>query len=220
MQRIPLAKRIKKEQHRKIAYAQDLIIEEVYRIFEKAVLHGGTAIWRCYDGRRFSEDLDFYIPKEMKSIHKLFENIEKKGFQIIKKKIGQNSIYSKLLHGRVEVRLEATFQKVKGHLADYENAEGNIVSIYSLTPEEFIAEKVSTYLKRQKIRDLWDIYFLLSQVQNISSIKKELKKLIEKYKPPIDEQDLKTIILEGITPSSKDMLKYIGRAYGKTKTSR
>ncbi|MFA5797340.1 MAG: nucleotidyl transferase AbiEii/AbiGii toxin family protein [Candidatus Woesearchaeota archaeon] len=211
--KIPLSVRIKKEQHRKIAYAQDMIVEEVYRFFERAVLHGGTAIWRCYDGKRFSEDLDFYLTKDRGAIDTLFDALEKKGFKILKKKTNENSLYSELMFERVNVRLEATFQKIQGHLADYETSDGNIISIYSLTPEEFTIEKVNTYLKRNKIRDLWDIYFLLKKIRNISVIKKELEKLIRNYKPPIDEKDLKIIILEGITPTSKEMLEYVKRIW-------
>jgi predicted nucleotidyltransferase component of viral defense system len=198
--KIPLSIRIKKEQHRRIAYAQDRILEEVYRFFERAVLHGGTAIWRCYDGKRFSEDLDFYLKKDPEAIDALFVALEKKGFTILKKKLNDNSLYSEFVFERVHVRLEATFQKIQGHLADYETADGNSISIYSLTPEEFIIEKVNTYLKRNKIRDLWDVYFLLQKVRNIALVKKELDKLIKNYAPPLDEPDLKIIILEGITP--------------------
>jgi len=211
--KIPLSIRIKKEQHRRIAYAQDLILEEVYQYFEHAVLHGGTAIWRCYDGKRFSEDLNFYLKKDLEAINKLFASLEKKGFILLKKKVNENSLYSELVFERVNIRLEATFQKIQGHIVDYEILDGNIISIFSLTPEEFIIEKVNTYLKRNKIRDLWDIYYLLKQVQNINIIRKDLEKLTKNYKPPIDEQDLKTIILEGIIPTSKEMLEYIQRKW-------
>ena len=30
----------------------------------KIVLHGGTAIWRCYAGNRFSDDLDLYVKSD------------------------------------------------------------------------------------------------------------------------------------------------------------
>ena len=62
-QKIPLALRIKKAQHKEIAEAQDIVVEELYRIFSKAVFHGGTSIWRCYNGNRFSEDIDVYNQK-------------------------------------------------------------------------------------------------------------------------------------------------------------
>ena len=86
MARIPLGLRLKKEGHRKIAVAQDILVKEIYKHFNSAVFHGGTAIWRCYNGVRFSEDLDFYLPRELKKINLFFENLEKLGFIVEKKK--------------------------------------------------------------------------------------------------------------------------------------
>lgn len=212
MERIPLQVRLKREAHRKIALAQDLIVREVYSIFNKAVLHGGTAIWRCYSGNRFSEDLDFYLPRDKEKIEKLFENLNKIGFEIKKKKVSENSIYSELELDRTSVRLEATFQNIPGVLCDYELAEGNFISIYSLTPEAFLAEKINTYLKRFKVRDLWDIFFLLKSAKNLKQVK-ELEALIKNYKKPIDEDNLKVIILEGIVPSAPEMFTYIHRKW-------
>ncbi len=205
---IPLILRIKKDSHRKIAENQDLIVEELYKIFDKAVLHGGTAIWRCYSGKRFSEDLDFYLPKNKEKIEILFKNLEHKGFVIKKKKISENSLYSEMEYNRTSVRLEATYQNKPSIIVDYETSNGNKINIYSLSPEEFIKEKIATYQKRLKVRDLYDIFFLLKNV-NIKLIKKELITFLDNYKPPLDESNLQTIILEGITPTSKDMLDYI-----------
>jgi len=75
----------------------------------KAALYGDTGIWRCYGGKRFSEDLDFYFPKDMKKIDILFSTLKKIGFKILKKKISENSVYSELEINRVPIRLEATF---------------------------------------------------------------------------------------------------------------
>ncbi len=206
--------RLRREIHRKIAYAQDLIVKEVYSVMNNAVLHGGTAIWRCYNGRRFSEDLDFYLPKDIQKINLIFENLNKNGFDIKKKKISENSVYSELEFERTSVRLEATFQKIPGVICDYEMSDGNIISVYSLTPEDFIIEKARTYLKRFKIRDLWDVFFLLKLAENVKKLK-EIEKLINNYKKPIDEEDLKIILLEGIVPSSNEMIEYIKRKWGK-----
>ncbi len=212
MERIPLQARLKRETHRKIAYAQDIIVKEVYLIFNGAVLHGGTAIWRCYNGKRFSEDLDFYLPKDKNKIDILFENLKKRGFIILKKKISDQSIYSELEIERISVRLEATFQKIPGVICDYEMSDGNFIPIYSLTAEQFLTEKINTYLKRFKVRDLWDIFFLLRIIKNPDKIK-ELGKLINNYKKPADESDLKAILLEGIIPSTKEMIEYIKRKW-------
>jgi len=209
MEKIPLHLRLKKESHRKIAYAQDLIVKEIYKKIDTAILHGGTAIWRCYNGKRFSEDLDFYLPKNKIKIDEIFENLKKIGFNILKKKISEKSVYSHLEFERVSVRFEATFQKPEMIIADYETIDGTIISIYSLTPEAFIKEKAQTYIKRHKVRDLWDIFFLLKFVRNFSLIKKELENLIKNYEKPEDEEDLKIIILEGIVPSSKEIFGYI-----------
>ncbi len=212
MKQIPLQIKLKREVHRKIASAQDLIIKEVYSVFNKAVLHGGTAIWRCYSGKRFSEDLDFYLPKDKERIERLFESLKRRGFEIKKKKISENSIYSELELDRTSVRLEATFQNILGVICDYEMSDGNFISIYSLTPEAFLIEKINTYLKRLKIRDLWDVFFLLKSVENPKMIK-EIGSLIKNYKTPVDEENLRAILLEGIVPSAQEMLDYIRRKW-------
>ena len=212
MVNIPLQIKLKRENHRRIAYAQDLVVKEVCSVFDKAVLHGGTAIWRCYNGKRFSEDLDFYLPKNKEKIEILFENLKKAGFEIKKKKVSDNSVYSELELDRTSVRLEATFQKISGVLCDYEMSDGNIISIYSLSPELFLIEKSNTYLKRFKVRDLWDVFFLLKFIRNPEKIK-EIENLIKKYKKPIDEGDLKILLLEGIVPSADEMINYIARKW-------
>jgi predicted nucleotidyltransferase component of viral defense system len=212
MEKIPLQIRLKRESHRKIAYAQDLIVREVYSVFNKAVLHGGTAIWRCYNGKRFSEDLDFYLPKEDKKVELLFDNIKRIGFEIKKKKISERSIYSELELDRISIRLEATFQKVSGVICDYEMSNGNFLPIYSLSIEDFLIEKARTYLKRLKIRDLWDVFFLLKNIEDVKKIR-EINDLIKNYKKPVDGENLKTILLEGIIPSAEEMIQYIKRKW-------
>jgi predicted nucleotidyltransferase component of viral defense system len=208
--KIPLALKLKKESHRKIAAAQDIIVQELYSVFSDAVLHGGTAIWRCYQANRFSEDVDVYIKKDIVKINLLFSNLEKKGFVIEKKKIGENSLYSNMLFDRAHVRFEALFKKAEGSLKEYENADGNLIIVYTLTPEEFVHEKVSAYLKRLKVRDLYDIFFMLRHVTDFAGIQADLKMLVKEFKIPADEKDLKVLILEGIVPSAKKMIDYIG----------
>ncbi len=154
--------------------------------------------------------MDFYFPNDNSKIELLFENLKKIGFQIKKKKISENSIYSELEFDRTSVRLEATFQKISGVICDYEMSDGTLISIYSLTIEDFLIEKINTYLKRFKVRDLWDIFFLLknSKIHN-----KDIEKLIKYYKKPIDESNLKAIITEGIIPSSDEMFDYIKKKW-------
>jgi len=211
MPTIPLILRLKKQAHKDIAKAQDLIVESIYEIFDKAVLHGGTAVWRCYSGNRFSEDIDAYIPRNLEKINLFFENLEKKGFVIEKKKIGECSLYSGLKLNRTFVRFEALFKNVKGELKEYETIDGNLISVYTLLPEELIKEKINAYLARLKVRDIYDVFFLLKYVKDKDKIKKELGKLILNFKNPIDEKELKVLITEGIIPNVEEIVRYIKR---------
>lgn len=211
MVELPLNLRLKKKKHKTIARAQDRIIKVVYSIFDKAVLHGGTAIWRCYKGNRFSEDIDILIPRDVEKINKIFEKLGERGFEIEKKKIGENSLYSTLVLNGEKIRLEAIFKEVSGVLEDYETAGGEFISIYSMTPERLIKEKAKAYLKRRKIRDLYDVFFLLKHVENINEIKKDLNNLLKSMKEPVDKKDLQVIVFEGVIPSVEEMLNYIKR---------
>ncbi|MFH1637198.1 MAG: nucleotidyl transferase AbiEii/AbiGii toxin family protein [Candidatus Woesearchaeota archaeon] len=206
---IPLILKLKKAKHKELVKAQDIIVEEIYRFFENAVIHGGTAIWRCYQGNRFSEDIDVYIARDEKRINALFESLRDKGFGIKKKKIGEKSLYSVMSYNRETVMLEALFKKAKGSLKEYETAEGNFITVYTLKPEELIIEKAEAYLKRNKIRDIYDVFFLLRYVNNREAIIKQLGRLIRNFKKPIDETDLKVLIIQGIVPSWEKMLEYI-----------
>ena len=143
------------------------------------------------------------------SLMTFFDLLEKKGFIIEKKKVSENSLYSNLRFNRIIVRFEAIFKNAKGSLKEYETIGGNFITIYTLTPEELIKEKVNAYLKRLKIRDLYDIFFLLRYVQDISLVKKELQDLITKFRKPADEKELKILIHDGLIPKTDQMILYI-----------
>ena len=212
MVEIPPILRLRKQAQKDVARAQDKIVEEIFKVFGKtAVLHGGTAIWRCYKGNRFSEDVDVYIPKNLDKLNLIFENLKKMGFIIEKKKIGENILHSSLKLGGTIVRFEAFFKEIKGELKEYEKIDGNVITIYTLIPEELIREKINAYQNRRKIRDLYDIFFLLRHIKNKGEVSDELKKFIKNFKSPIDEKDINGLIIEGIVPDVEGMLNYIER---------
>ena len=208
---IPLILKLKKGEHKEIAKAQDIVITEIYNIFNNAVLHGGTAIWRCYHGNRFSEDIDMYLQKNKKRINMFFKNLEKKGFTIKKKKITEKSIYSTIVLGKTYIRFEAIFKRAKGILREYENADGTFTMVYVLSPEDLIKEKISAYLSRFKVRDLYDIFFLLGQVKERKKVIKDITYLLNRFKMPIDDKELKVLIINGIIPTTQQMKEYIER---------
>ncbi|MDP4039997.1 MAG: nucleotidyl transferase AbiEii/AbiGii toxin family protein [Candidatus Pacearchaeota archaeon] len=209
--KIPLNLRLRKKTEKDIAYAQDLVVKELYKFFPDAIIHGGTAIWRCYQGNRFSEDVDVYIARNLDNIKEFFKSLENVGFKINKKRVKENSIYSELDLNGTSARFEATFQVKKPYLKKYETSEGFFINVNTLSPEELVLEKVETYLKRLKIRDLYDIGFLLMHVENIEVVGGALRKLINNYKEPLDEKNLAAIILVGVVPSAEQILVEIKR---------
>ncbi|MEM5874429.1 MAG: nucleotidyl transferase AbiEii/AbiGii toxin family protein [Candidatus Aenigmatarchaeota archaeon] len=208
---LPTSKQLKKAIHKKIALAQDILVIEVYNHFPKAVIHGGTAIWRCYGSNRFSEDIDFYLPKiARQDLEKFLNDLKNKGFQVKKFKVTERAIFSKFLYIDVGVQLEAVFKTIKNFITKaFELSDGTSIIVNTLRAENLIEEKVISYLQRRKIRDLYDIYFLLRFIEERNVVDNLLKKLMEKFKLPIDENELKALIISGAVPSFENIVEEI-----------
>jgi predicted nucleotidyltransferase component of viral defense system len=206
---IPINLKLRNKSDKEIALAQDIIIMELYKFFPEAILHGGTGIWRCYNGNRFSEDVDVYIKKDPEALEKFFKSLASRGFKINKKRLKENSIYSGLSFGAIQTKFEASFQNKASISKDYEAADGFHLRVLTLKAEDFLIEKVETYLSRRKIRDLYDIHFLIGHIQDKKIIQTELKKLINKYEKPLDEENLSRLIIVGAIPTSEDFLREI-----------
>jgi len=116
-----------------------------------------------------------------------------------------------LKFGEAEIRFEAIFKRVRGVIREYETYGGNLLNVYTLDPETMIGEKIDAYLKRRKIRDLYDIFFLLRFVEKSEGIKPMLLKLLRNLRQPVDERELRVLLLFGAIPDKNDMLEYIKR---------
>jgi predicted nucleotidyltransferase component of viral defense system len=207
---IPLEKRLKKALHKKIAAAQDLLIDSVYRAFPKAVLHGGTAIWRCYGGKRFSEDIDVYIPHEFNK-EELFQtfinSLKSFGFSVGKFKHTGNSIFSKFELSGTEVRFEAVFKNINNFLVKtFELSDGTFMNVYTLSPEDLLIEKTLVYKDRGKVKDLYDIWFLLNVIEEEKKVLKYVKEIENILKEPRDAKTLNALIILGAVPSVENII--------------
>lgn len=211
---IPIKNQLKKKSQAELAELQDEAMDIVYSINQKAVLHGGTAIWRCYDGSRFSEDLDFYARIPADFGEKLSKEADKRGLSIIKFRKTDNTIYTKLTNGKTVVSIEIALREKKGTVVFYNNADGTSLNILSLTKEEIIMEKATAFRNRKLIRDIYDVYFLL-ETTPIENIKNKLSKIVNEFDGPVDEKNLKTLIYKGVTPTFKQMLEAIKRGIRK-----
>jgi predicted nucleotidyltransferase component of viral defense system len=209
---LPLHHKLKKKIHRTIALAQDILIMKMYEKFPNAVIHGGTAIWRCYGSNRFSEDVDVYLQprdKNKKILEDLFDNLKALGFLIRKFKLTNNTLFSKLSYENVEIRFEATFKDIKSIVKPFELTDGTFMNVLTLSAEDLILEKILAYRKRKKVRDVYDINFLLKFVNNRKKIEKKLKEFLKTFEKPVDEKELSALIISGVAPSTKTILEEI-----------
>lgn len=211
---LPIDKKLKKRIHKIVALAQDILVMEIYNNFPTTVIHGGTAIWRCYGSNRFSEDVDVYLPLTTKkeNLENFLNNLKGKGFVVEKFKKTNNSIFAKFSYSDVIIRFEVVFKNIKNFITrTFEMNDGTSILVNTLQPEEMIKEKILTYVKRKKIRDLYDIFFLLKFVEEKGKIKDALVRLIKEFEKPMDENELKVLIISGSVPSMENILEMMRR---------
>ncbi|MFH1520773.1 MAG: nucleotidyl transferase AbiEii/AbiGii toxin family protein [Candidatus Micrarchaeota archaeon] len=211
--KIPLANKLKKRLHREIGLLQDEVLDIAYEIENSVILHGGTAIWRCYGGNRFSEDLDFYS-KPRKFENEFEALVKRRGLFITKIKKTDNLVFSKISNGEVEVRAEFNFSKsVRGTLGTYERMDSSLTTIFTLSPEELIFEKIDAYSNRMLIRDIYDLVHLTAMVENPKSVAERMKSFLINVKKPVDEKNIKAIIYSGAVPSFEQMLEILKKRF-------
>ena len=208
--KIPLGRRLKRRAHVDVAVLQDELVRLVYETDGGAVLHGGTAVWRCYGGSRFSEDLDFYA----KGLAGIKGKLANAGLRADKLKVTENALYSKITDGTTEVRLEAnTAIRKHGVVAAYENADGSVTQILTLAPEELLLEKAAAYSNRRLIRDLYDVNHLGAIAAPNASVRKEMRPFAAGIRPPLDEENLKAIVYSGNVPTFTQLAEAVRRRW-------
>lgn len=190
-----------------VAELQDEVVRIIFNNIT-ATMHGGTAIWRCYGGKRFSEDIDLYISKES-YIDKAVDRITVSGFRIRFNRKRRGTVYYDVFKDQTRVSLQIKTSKKKGTLVSYEMTNGNRMEIYSLSPEELIIEKIEAYSDRLLIRDIYDIMILTRRVSEKKALAKKLGVFLKGIKKPRDEGVLKDLVYSGVIPSFNDMVEYL-----------
>ncbi len=210
---LPIEKKLSNDVQVKMARLQDSSIEALYDLDEKIVLHGGTSIWRCYSGNRFSDDLDLYV-RTMREMSKIRNNLpfalKKYGISIAKVAAIGNSTIINVKDSEIGIRLEIGMARGRLNPIDrsFERSNGTRMSVITLSAEDLILEKIDTYSSRRYSRDIYDIYHL-SPLANPLDIGKEVCSFLEDIKAPVDEESLGSIIYSGITPPFKSMVESI-----------
>ena len=217
--KISIANKLKKQLHKDQGYLQDELMNILYDLFPDLILHGGTTIWRCFNGNRFSEDLNFYLSEETIVENKFKLALEKEGLTLVKYKTTDNVIFSKISDNKVEVRVEIRLLKkndtifAKKVIKEYEKIDGSTITINTLSANDLLLEKANAFVNRKLVRDIYDVYFLSNFIEDSKEYDTKVIKLISQFQEPIDETTFKSIILAGITPTVKQMKDAINKRF-------
>ena len=213
---IPLFKQLKRRQHVDLALLQDELVSVAYAISQDFVLHGGTAIWRCYGGKRFSEDLDFYcgkLPGNFKE--RLAAELDRRGLGLSKFRQSGSTVFARISNARIEASLEIALRRpAQKVVVQYEKTDGTVIDIFSIPAEELLKEKMSAFAGRKLIRDLYDVFFLSGISKNLGTAKADAEEFLANAPEPIDEKNLKTLVYSGVCPPAKSMLETVKRRFG------
>lgn len=219
-----------KPQEKAAAKLQDRLIEVIYGPNgpSDATLHGGSLVWRGHGSNRFSADIDIY--SLMTNIETAFlPEVERAGLDVNKFRDTGNVIYAKFggivedIGGKpfgkyVEMKVEIRRAPVEGTIASYTNSDGRTIPIISISPDQLVQEKIIAYKGRQEVRDLYDVYHLVTVANAVNlGENQELRSQIEEFvdfvhlNRPVNEGDLAKRIYVGNAPSFNDMLVALGK---------
>jgi len=209
----PIANSLRKKWQLDMATFQDTVTEILYRTDERIVLHGGTAIWRCFHGNRFSDDIDAYVGAKT-DLEKLKRDMlvaaSERSVKVEKIKDTGNLLFMAFSLGGAYMKVEINHRK--GHLAPismgFERVDGTRMEVLTLSPDELMLEKIAAYSDRRFIRDIYDIYFLGDYVDR-KRVRKAVLDFISNIEPPVNEKELSGLVYMGVTPTFKGMVERI-----------
>ncbi len=212
--KLPIIKLLKTRAYRDLATFQDAAMEMLYQTDSTVVLHGGTAIWRCYGGNRFSSDIDIYL-RSKEHTEKIKAGIEKMadvyGITMEKAKDTGHLVFIGLSLNGIYLKIEINYweTRIKPVAGRFERVDGGYIEIRTLSPEDLIIEKISAYGDRKFIRDIYDIYILSDNATEPSLIRKAVLKFTANIEPPVNAEVLRSLIYSGPVPSFDNMIKRI-----------
>lgn len=216
---------IANEAQLKGAVVEDEVVDLLLKRYNGFVMHGGTAVWRCYGGNRFSRDVDFYSnmtpSKEsafQKEMHKLLTD---RGYPIREEKYNKET---KTLHvifrgNDTTGKLDITFESRDGVAVEYLRVDGAKRMVRALSPEALLKEKMRAYIEKYKTgaheaQDLYDMIILKDKIgKPTKSMRDEMREFAEsiRERPPKDGRALRQLLLGGVAPDFKEMLDILKR---------
>ena len=195
----------------RLAELQDEVIDIIYnRVEPDAILYGGTAIWRCFGGNRFSEDIDIYLSN--RGLNKFIRSLPKYGIRLLSRDKELPSII-RIAKGETSLLLETKEGHSESMIRQYVRVDGSSTTVSVFTPAEMLISKIEAYQVRRFVRDVYDIFILTRFLDKSDHVvASSLSSFLAKSKPPVDEDVLKSLIYTGKGDFRySEMLDYIKR---------
>lgn len=236
---IELAGRFKDPRQLERDYLLTLLLDEICSVFtNELVFKGGTALKYFYGLNRFSEDLDFSYSgtNDTSSRRAINEGIsialKRFGMQY---EVVSHEHRAKKENGIVlginhVIRVAGPLNKASGQLQNINmdlSLRNDILekpelkymspvypdittfSILTMAAEEILAEKIAAIIERDKMRDIYDVYYLV-EIKKIKYDKRLLLKKLSKRNEIFDEKVLKKKISSALNKMKwKSELSYL-----------
>jgi predicted nucleotidyltransferase component of viral defense system len=187
-------------------YLQIRFLDVFYRKIgvEEIFFKGGTAIRLLFGSTRFSEDLDFtnkvrpenleqLLQKTLKGLQSEFPRLSLKELDAPQGYSAKLVLPTEISQQNLTVKLDFT------HTAVYENTQlspvktqlpvASLALTKHLSRKEILAEKFRALWRRKRGRDLFDIWFLLSQGEKFDQ--KLVQKKYDLYQEKLDLQQIR-----------------------------
>ena len=211
---LPIIKLLKRREYQDLAKFQDMVVTGLYQADSRIVLHGGTAIWRCFSGSRLSYDIDAYVSskKELKELKgSILSVATAQGVRVEKIKDTRNLIFMAFSFEGAYLKVEMNYAKKGLHpvAMRFEKVDGTYTEVLALSAEELILEKMAAYSDRRFIRDIYDMYILSDYVKDTRSIRGKVLAFTDRIEKPVNEKDLAALIYAGPVPSFRNMVEHI-----------
>lgn len=210
---LPISSILKRRAELETAQLEDDVVGILSGITDRMALHGGTAVWRCYNGKRFYTDVDVYIWD--KGFKEKFINAAA-SIGIETTKFREKSVT--FIHVRkngTEIKIEPRNMERSAILMPYSRVDGSKLNILTLSPEDLILEKVAAYSDRRAYKDLYDITVLLNSVKEPGRVRDALSKFTNGMEVPDEDvqsySEFKAVIYAGAVPTYQRMAEFIRR---------
>ena len=211
----PIEKKLRSEAQIAIARLQDRTLEAALAVEQSIILHGGTAIWRCFNGKRFSFDLNIYASEgQLKRLsNSLTWELDKRGMIMDYSRFMERVIDVHDVSASTKLEVSPKPERIHSVQKEYIKSDGTKMFINTLSEDDFIMEKIKAYKSRNYARDIYDIYYLaLSSTAFDAKTRKVLQSFIKNAMPPKDEDQLRELVYEGVAPRFSTMKEYIEKA--------